>query len=211
MAAADGANRRARTDLGIVRMRIGLVQHAAGDYAGAVTSLTAAAEILDPPGGAAHASREEMVQASYLYEYRARTLEALHQKAAAVGAWRRSLELCSAVLAARAGDPTCQIQVMMDHNGLAVALARNGQGGEAIAEAGRAVALAQEPSKLDRPSFRARLPRALAAAGEVYGVLGDRGKAREYYRRAVKAWGEAGLKGVPWDEEIRKAEAGAGG
>jgi tetratricopeptide (TPR) repeat protein len=213
MGASDPSNRLARFDLGVILMRIGAAESAAGNYDDALRNIARSAPILEPSITGTPLNVSNAHQVALLHEYTARSFRALGRNDAAIAAWRRSLRVCGSVLAFTPKDRACLRQAVVGYGGLASALAANGDATEALQSAAKALSAAAAFGGTGSPAERAYQPRAFAANGEVLSILAKRDprlwpEASDYYRRAVDAWRASGLHGYPYRVEIAAAEAG---
>jgi tetratricopeptide (TPR) repeat protein len=188
MVATDPSDKQARIDLGIALTRIGTVLQTPGQVAESLAALNRATGILEPLYASETKNHGYSVQLSLLYEYRGQRLRQSGDDAAALANYRRSLEICAKMLAARNDDRSALRQQLVDDGAVASLLARAGDREGAIRTAGESVSTAQRFVAGRTDSDLAYLPRSLDWFGAVYEDLSDWRNAAATYRRELIAW-----------------------
>jgi len=154
---------------------------------------------------------------SLIYEYKARSLQALGQVDSSILNWRRSIDICGAIFAVSPADTSCQKQWSIDWNGLAPLLAATGDFKGGVKQGQASLELARTIAKRPGKTSGSYLPRALAANGAVYTAAAKRPgvaqldatgywrSASEYYKQAIHEWMVLGLTAHPYIEEAQDA------
>jgi tetratricopeptide (TPR) repeat protein len=218
MSAADPSNEQARLDVGAALTRIGASQTAAGEYREALENLAAAAAVLDPFAARRPMNASFVEMDSLIYEYKARSLQALGQADSSIVNWRRSIDICAAVFAVSPSDSSCQKQWSVDWNGLAPLLAATGDFKSGLKQGQASLELARTIAKNPGKTSGSYLPRALTANGAIYTAAAKRPgipqadatgywrSASEYYKQAIHEWKALRLATYPFIEEEQEAE-----
>jgi eukaryotic-like serine/threonine-protein kinase len=188
MAATDPSDKQARIDLGIALTRIGTVLQAPGEVAESLAALNRAAGILEPLYASETNNHGYSVQLSLLYEYRGQRLRQSGNDAAALVSYRRSLDICAKMLAARRDDRNGLRQQLVDNGAVASLLARAGDSAGALLTASETVSGAERFVAGRADSDRAYVPRSLDWSAAVYENLSDWTNAAENYRKELAAW-----------------------
>ncbi len=208
MVATDPSDKQARIDLGIALTRIGTVLQAPGEVAESLAALNRAAGILEPLYASETKNHNYSVQLSLLYEYRGQRLRQSGDDAAALASYRRSLEICAKMLAARHDDRSALRQQLVDEGAVASLLARAGDREGAIRTAGEAVSGAERFVAGRADSDLAYVPRSLDWFGAVYEDLSDWRDAAATYQKELAAWKALDPKLLSrFASDIGKAEA----
>ena len=188
MVATDPSDKQARIDLGIALTRIGTVLEAPGQVAESLAALNRAAGILEPLYASETNNHNYSVQLSLLYEYRGERLRQASNDVAALASYRRSLDICAKMLAARPDDRSALRQQLVDYGAVASLLARAGDREGAIRTGREAVSAAERFVVGRTGTDLAYLPRSLGWLGAVYEALSDWGDAAAAYRKELASW-----------------------
>jgi len=188
MVATDPSDKQAQIDLGIVLTRIATVLEAPGEVAESLAALNRAAGILEPLYASETKNGSYSVQLALLYEYRGQRLKQSGDDVAALASYRRSLDICAKMLAARHDDRGALRQQLVDNGAVASLLARAGDREAAIRTAREAVAGAERFVVGRAGSDQTYVPRSLGWFGAVYEELSDWRAAAATYRKELVAW-----------------------
>ncbi len=190
---ADPKNRTAHRDLATAQVRIGSALVMEGQYREAIETLESAVRewntlLAEDSGNASF--RDQLGTA---YEYIGAAYEHIGTPDDEIRSYRKSLAAVETIGNGHPTDSPTIIQLIQSNGLMAVALARSGNGAEAMVAAKKSLSIAADAAEHgpNAPRFKSYLAKATFWLARVEAHAGRRKQARDAWRRSLELWRDA--------------------